>query len=326
VGFDKTGTLTSGKFRVARVTAMAGYTENELLAIVASVEKPSRHPLALSLVSTARERDLSVDRFKLVGDPHAVPGFGVQATVTAGEQPVSVCVGNLEFVQRHASGRPNIKPEDGTTLVWVACDGIICGCIDLEDSVRKESPTSVAALGRMGMSTALLSGDGSTSVERVAKICGIDPAFVFAQMRPSEKLATLRKLRAADGSAVGFVGDGVNDSLALAECDLSVALSEGSDLAEQASQVVVSGHSPISKIPALFLIARRTMATVRQNLMWALLYNACLIPIAAGALLPAFGIVLPPVLCGAAMGFSSISVVLNCLRLRHGLSRRALFP
>jgi Cu+-exporting ATPase len=312
VVFDKTGTLTAGRPAVTEILAAAGFSENELLAITASAEAGSRHPLSDALVAEAQRRGLAVgtaSRFE------AVAGSGVVAsvdgrTVLAGRaawlEDAGVALGDWSDQGRALALR-------GRTPVFVAVDGAPAGVFGVADPLRDGAREAVAALRALKCEVVLLTGDRRETAEAVAHELGIE-RFI-AEVLPAGKAEEIVKLRAA-GRRVAMVGDGVNDAPALSTADLGMAAGTGSDVAIAASDVTIVGSDPRSVTTALAL-GRATLRTIRQNLVWAFGYNALGIPLAAGVLYPWTGWLLSPIVASAAMALSSVSVVTNSLRLRR---------
>ena len=262
--------------------------------------------------------------FSLVPEPNAdtllveaLPGEGVMGSV-AGRR---VLVGNRRLMTRHEIAldplREAVERAAGSahTPVYVAVDGRPVGLIEIGDPVKSTAAEAVAGLRGRGIAVWLLSGDQRSAVEAVARLVGIDPSNVIAEVLPGEKADRIRELQAR-GLKVAMVGDGINDAPALAQADLGIAIGTGSDVAIEASDVTLVGGDPRLVASAIEL-SQRTMRIVKQNLFWAFAYNVVLIPVAMGALYPFFGITLDPILAAAAMALSSVSVVANSLRLRR---------
>ena len=312
VVLDKTGTLTRGRPEVTRVLAAQGFTEEEVLSLAAAAESGSEHPLARAVVSAASTRGLTTGAAESF---NATPGLGVEASVSGR----TVLVGSRKLLDtKGVAGAAVLEKElvaDGQTPVLVAVDGRLAGALGLADTAREEAAESVQVLHRMGLHVVMLTGDHEAPAARVARALGIDQ--VFAGVLPSGKAQVVRTLK-AEGRRVAMVGDGINDAPALAEADLGVAMGSGSDVARDAADVTLL-RADLRSLPAALGLARSTMRVIRQNLFWAFLYNALGIPVAAGLLYGMTGWLLSPMLASLAMSLSSVSVLLNSLRLR-GLS------
>lgn len=309
---DKTGTITQGRPSVTRVVAAAGFSEDTVLATAAAVERLSEHPLAEAVVSAAEER-------ALVSSPasgfDAVPGLGASAIVEGRR----VLIGNQRLMESReiAPSALLATAEElavaGATPVFVAVDGSVAGVIAISDPIK---PTSAAAIKRLrskGLRVVMLTGDRKTTALAVARMVGIDE--VVAGVLPEGKVAEVKRLQ-QDGRRVAMVGDGVNDAPALAQADAGLSMASGSDIASEASDVTLMRSDLEAAVSAIDL-SDRTVRVMEQNLAWAFLYNVIGIPVAAGALYAAFGLLLTPVLASAAMALSSFSVVSNSLRLRR---------
>jgi Cu+-exporting ATPase len=300
---DKTGTLTTGKPRVVTAT-------DDALAIAASAELPSEHPLGVAIVAEARARGMDPrppESFR------AEPGGGVVARV--GDHDVRLgSVRHLSGVDlRDGAARAEELARDGQTPVLVARDGVLVSVIGLRDEPAPGAKQAMERLREMGVEVAILSGDREAVALAIAKDLGIDRAI--AEMRPEDKARVVKEERER-GHVVAMVGDGINDAPALATADVGVTVARAADVAAAASDIaLVSGT--IEALPTALALARATLRTIRQNLFWAFVYNVVGIPIAAGALHPLFGWQLSPVLASAAMSLSSVSVLLNSLRLRR---------
>ncbi len=310
--FDKTGTLTLGKPTVADIASTTGSSDLEVLELAAAVERSSEHPLASAVMDAAEQRGLDVaiaDAFE------SDTGLGVRATVGH----VVVAVGN----RRHLAGLgidtsaldaiADGLAASGQTVIFVARDGRLAGIIGISDPVKAEAAAAVRELKAMDIEPWLITGDSTIVAEAVAKQVGI--GHVLAEVLPGGKSEKLAELQAA-GRHVAMVGDGINDAPALAGADLGVAIGTGADVAIEASDVTLVGGDPRLVVSAI-LLSRQTMRIIRQNLIWAFGYNTILIPVAMGALYPVWGITIDPALAAGAMAFSSVSVVLNSLRLRR---------
>jgi P-type Cu+ transporter len=312
IALDKTGTLTKGRPEVTDLVAAPGFDGDEVLALVAAVEADSEHPLAGAIVASARGRGLDlapVEGFE------AVPGFGVAGRV-AGRQ---VQVGAGRYLQRLGVDPGGLAAtvarlaDEGKTAMYAVVDGRVAAVIAVADAIKPSSPAAVAALHALGLRVAMVTGDDERTARAIAAKLGIDE--VLAEVLPDGKAEAVRALQAS-GRRVAFVGDGINDAPALAQADVGLAIGTGTDVAiESADVVLMSGD--LRNVPNAIALSKATLANIRQNLFWAFAYNTLLIPVAAGALYPAFGILLSPMFAAAAMGLSSVFVLTNALRLRR---------
>jgi Cu+-exporting ATPase len=316
---DKTGTVTEGRPRVVELLAADGAGgPNGLLELVASLERDSEHPLAAAIVGAAAERGL---RPAGAASFESIPGRGVVGLVGTRR----VIVGNralleAEGISPGAYANEAVRlSERGRTAVFVGVDGRLAGLIAIADPVKPTSRRAVEALRALGLDVWLVTGDDARTAHAVAREVGID--HVVADVLPADKAEVVKRLQADTGQAVGMVGDGVNDAPALAVADVGIAIGTGTDVAMEASDVTLVGGD-LEGVAAAILISRRTVRVIRQNLFWAFAYNVVGIPIAAGVLYPSFGILLSPVFASAAMALSSVSVVLNSLRLRGAARAR----
>jgi Cu+-exporting ATPase len=309
--FDKTGTLTAGRPSVSDVRVAEGADAGAVVGLAAGAEQGSVHPVAAAILDEAARRGLTVT------DPAAfesVTGRGVIASIGGRD----VLVGSRAFlVDRGAETAmlDALEPSAGSTrtTIFVAADGVALGAIDIEDEIKPGAADAVAQLRSAGLEVYLLSGDSSSAASAVARAVGIDN--VAAEVLPGEKAATVARLQ-GEGRVVAMVGDGINDAPALAQADVGIAIGTGTDVAIEASDVTLVGGDPRLVSSALD-VSRSTLRVIRQNLGWAFGYNILLIPVAMGVLYPFFGLRLDPILAAAAMAFSSVSVVLNSLRLRR---------
>jgi Cu+-exporting ATPase len=315
VVLDKTGTITEGKPTVTEVLGSAALpvtrrdpdaTSADVLRFAASLERGSEHPIASAVVQAAREQGLPLSESQ---DLVALPGLGVTGRVDG----KTVAVGNLRLMQKLGLADPGNPPNGARSLAFVSIDGRVAGAIVVTDPVRPSSRAAVEQLRAMGVEVVLLTGDVRTTAESVAREVRIDR--VVSEVRPEEKLEEIRRLRAAK-RVVAMVGDGINDAPALAEADVGIAMGTGTGVAMEAGDVTLLAGD-LRGVPAALRLSRRTMRTIRQNLFWAFVYNVIGIPVAAGVLYPFTGLRLSPAIAAAAMAFSSVSVVLNSLRLRN---------
>jgi Cu+-exporting ATPase len=307
---DKTGTLTEGKPAVAKIVAVGGAGEGEVLRIAAALERASEHPLAAAFVEAARKRELPLGA---VTDFRAVTGMGVVGRV--GGQ--SAAVGNARLMRD--LGVANVPEEEaqalaaqGKTVVFAAVEGRAIGMVALEDPVRASAREAVRGLRDDGISLTMLTGDSPANALVVARALGID--HVEADVLPADKAAAVRRLR-DQGKIVAMAGDGINDAPALAAADVGIAMGTGADVALESAGVVLL-HGDIGGIARARAASRATMRNIRQNLWLAFVYNALGIPIAAGVLYPSLHLHLDPMIASAAMSLSSFSVIANALRLR----------
>jgi cation-transporting ATPase V/Cu+-exporting ATPase len=301
VVLDKTGTITKGAMTLTDVIAVDGVDESELLRSAASVEVLSEHPIARAVVEGARDRGVDPATAEAFG---SVTGVGVRGVVegrevTVGRSPAATAPQDLRQRAGELAGR-------GRTVMWVTLDRDVIGVLGVADDLKPTAAEAVRRLHDLGVETALLTGDNRATAEAIAERTGIDR--VLAEVMPDEKVAEIRRLQ-AEGKRVAMVGDGINDAPALAQADLGVAIGTGSDVAIEAADLTLVGGDPVLASAAIDL-SRRTLRTIKQNLFWAFAYNTAAIPLAA------FGL-LDPMISAAAMAFSSVSVVLNALRLRR---------
>ena len=319
---DKTGTLTEGRPSVTDVvSASHGADEAFVLSVAYAAESVSSHPLAKAVCDEAIARGLSPIGEVLSHKVKDVVGRGVRADImgeSGAEQPC--IVGKYEFlvdnsvnVSRETFAREKAEEleKQGKTVVFVGFDGELVGVVAIADKPREDSREAVEALRRMGIETIMLTGDNQNTATAVAEMCGIEESF--SRLLPEEKEEYIRSY--SEKGVCAMVGDGINDAPALAAADIGIAIGAGTEAAIDCADVVLSGNSLCGVATAVSL-SGATITTIKQNLFWALFYNAVCIPIAAGALYPAFGILLSPMLASAAMSFSSVFVVVNSLRLR----------
>ena len=313
VVLDKTGTLTLGRPAVAAIIPATGVDEQRLLDLVASLEVGSEHPLGEAIVRRARELELG---FLAVEGFEAVAGRGVSGRVDGHKVTVGSgrLLGELGVDIAPLRDAADTAAADGSTVTWVAVDGVLAGLVTIADPLKAESAEAIRELRATGLEVWLLTGDGRLTAESVARRVGIPSDHVIAEVLPADKDAVIERFQ-AEGRKVAMVGDGVNDAPALARADLGVAIGTGADVAIEASDVTLVGGDPRLVASAIGL-SRATIRIVRQNLFWAFAYNVVLIPVAMGALYPAFGLSLSPALAAGAMALSSVSVVTNSLRLR----------
>ncbi len=309
---DKTGTLTEGTPRLTDIAPLGRWTEADLLAFAAAAEARSEHPIGEAIVAEAEARRLALPPAEAF---ESQTGLGIEATVGGR----AVRIGNRDFLAEHGieqTGLDGIEADlarSGKTVVRVAIAGEAAGVLAVADTVRPTSKEAVAALHGLGLEVVMVTGDAEASARAVAAAVGIER--VEANVRPADKAEVVRRYQRA-GKTVAMVGDGINDAPALAAADVGVAMGAGTDIAVEASDVTLVRDSLLAVADA-FRLSRRTMRTIRQNLFFAFVYNVVGIPVAAGVLYPAFGLLLSPVIASAAMALSSVSVVTNSLRLRR---------
>ena len=309
---DKTGTLTEGRPRLTTIVAADSVTEEELLTIAGAVEQNSEHPLAAAIVNGAKDRGV---KLPVVTDFQSTTGGGVTGQVNGRR----VLVGKPPFL--HAQGIADLGTleakaaelqQQGQTAIFVAMDGRAAGIVSVSDPIKESTPAAVEQLHKLGLKIIMLTGDNERTARAVAEKLGIDE--VEAGVEPQHKNERVRKLR-EQGQVVAMAGDGINDAPALAEADVGIAMGTGTDVAmESAGITLLKGD--LRGIEKAIRLSRAMMRNIRQNLFFAFIYNALGIPIAAGLLYPAFGLLLSPIIAGAAMSLSSVSVIANALRLR----------
>jgi Cu+-exporting ATPase len=305
VVLDKTGTLTAGKPQIAVIAPASGVSETELLHLAGSLEQRSEHPLAHAVIERATATGLALSE---VLEARAVPGKGIVGTVGGR----NVAAGNEALFSELGIALPAIpKADEGSTLL-VAIDGTYSGYFVAKDKVRDGAGEAIRRLEKHGMKAIMLTGDNAATANSIGRLTGI--AEIYSGLLPAQKLQHIRALQAS-GKRVAMVGDGINDAAALVQADGGIAMGTGTDLAREAGDAVLLRGEPIS-IPAALDLASATLRTMRENLGWAVGYNLIGIPLAAGVLYPAFGILLSPAIASAAMALSSVSVLANSLRLR----------
>jgi heavy metal translocating P-type ATPase len=312
VALDKTGTLTEGAPRLTDLAVADGFDRAEVLARVAAVEARSEHPIARAIVAAAEAEGLglpAVDGFE------SVTGMGV--TATAGGLPVHVGADRYmaslgHDVSTFATTAERLGDE-GKTPLYAAIDGRLATVIAVADPVKATTPDAIRALHDLGLKVAMITGDNRRTAEAIARSLGIDE--VVAEVLPGGKVEAVRALKAAHGR-LAFVGDGINDAPALAEADVGLAIGTGTDVAIEAADVVLMSGS-LTGVPNAIALSKATLRNIRQNLFWAFAYNTALLPVAAGLLYPAFGLLLSPILAAGAMALSSVFVLANALRLRR---------
>jgi len=310
---DKTGTLTEGKPKLMDVQPVDGFDAKEFLRLAASLEQNSEHPLTAAIVQGAKEKDIAFDDVKHF---RSVTAGGVVGTV-AGR---ALMVGKPEFLRNEKiTGLEPLEAsavklqEDGKTAMFVAIDGKPAGILAVADPIKSTTAEAIGALHALGLELVMLTGDNRRTAAVVAKQLGLDA--LEAEIEPAGKVAYVKKLR-AEGKHVAMAGDGINDAPALSEAEVGIAMGTGTDVAMQSAGITLL-KGDLRGIAKAIRLSRATMRNIRQNLFFAFLYNALGIPVAAGVLYPFFGLLLSPIIAGAAMSLSSVSVIGNALRLRR---------
>ncbi|WP_339762179.1 heavy metal translocating P-type ATPase [uncultured Sulfitobacter sp.] len=310
VAFDKTGTLTQGRPALTALIPAPGRSRDSLLAQVAAVETQSEHPIASAITAAAKNMTLpEATGFQ------AINGQGVTASVNGQD----IHIGNARLMDGlQVDTSPFVAEFDartgqGETVFYVSITGKIAGLIAISDPIKPDSKAAIEALHRRGIKVAMITGDDPKTAQSVAAALGID--HVVAGVLPDGKIAALDRLRGQDGH-IAFVGDGINDAPALAHADVGIAIGTGTDVAIESADVVLMSGS-LTGVNSAIAVSQETLRNIRQNLFWAFGYNVALIPVAAGALYPPFGILLSPILAASAMAFSSVFVLTNALRLRR---------
>jgi len=309
---DKTGTLTEGKPRLVGVEAGPGIEEATVLRLAATLERGSEHPLAAAIVSGAEERNVALGKAQSF---ESVTGQGVTGEVDGKR----VALGNQRLLESlgiepgELGERAEVLRAEGQTVMFVAIDGALAGIVGVADPIKETTPEAIAALHAEGVRIVMLTGDSETTARAVAAKLGLDE--IIAGVLPDQKAQTVKHLQ-GEGRVVAMAGDGVNDAPALAQAQVGIAMGTGTDVAmESAGVTLVKGD--LRGLVRARRLSRATMRNIRQNLFFAFVYNGVGVPIAAGVLYPEFGILLSPIIAAAAMSFSSVSVVLNALRLNR---------
>ncbi|UDF04071.1 heavy metal translocating P-type ATPase [Asticcacaulis sp. AND118] len=312
VALDKTGTLTEGKPSLTDMEVTGGFKGREVLAQIAAVEAKSEHPIARAIVEAAEAEALELPT---ITDFESVTGFGVRAKADG----VSVEIGADRYmkslghdVSAFASTATRLGAE-GKSPLYAAIDGRLAAIVAVADPIKPTTPEAIKALHALGLKVAMITGDNARTATAIAQRLGIDE--VVAEVLPDGKVDAIRRLKATYGKTA-FVGDGINDAPALAAADVGLAIGTGTDIAIEAADVVLMSGS-LQGVPTAIALSKATIGNIRQNLFWAFAYNVALIPVAAGALYPAFGILLSPVFAAGAMALSSVFVLGNALRLRR---------
>ncbi|GAA0721436.1 heavy metal translocating P-type ATPase [Clostridium malenominatum] len=312
VVFDKTGTITEGKPKVTDILTVNNFNEEYLLQIAASGEKGSEHPLGEAIVKSAEERGLD---FKAVESFNSIPGHGIHVNIDGHE----VLLGNKKLMEENNISLENMEDasnklaEEGKTPMYVSIDSKLSGIIAVADTVKESSRRAIEKLHKMGIEVAMITGDNRRTAEAIGRQVGIDR--VLAEVLPEDKAKEVKKLQ-EEGKKVAMVGDGVNDAPALVVADIGIAIGSGTDVAIESADIVLM-RSDLMDVPTAIQLSKKTITNIKENLFWAFAYNTIGIPVAMG-ILPLLGIdiLLNPMIAGAAMSFSSVSVLLNALRLK----------
>jgi Cu+-exporting ATPase len=309
--FDKTGTITEGKPKVTDVISVEGFTEDELLRLAASAEKGSEHPLGEAIVNSAVDKNLSFIETEAF---EALPGHGIEVTI-AGSR---LLLGNKKLMTAHNIALAELVTvsdqlaEQGKTPMYIAKDNEIAGIIAVADTIKPNSVPAIKKLHQMGIEVVMITGDNQRTAEAIAKQVGIDR--VLSEVLPEDKAKEVVKLQ-QEGKKVAMVGDGINDAPALAQADIGIAIGSGTDVALESADVVLM-RSDLMDVPTAVELSKATIKNIKENLFWAFAYNTLGIPVAMGVLYLFGGPLLNPMIAGAAMSFSSVSVLLNALRLK----------
>ena len=311
VAVDKTGTLTEGKPALTDLELALGFDRADVLGLMAAVEAKSEHPIARAIVDAAAGENIPLPA---VSDFESVTGFGVKAV--AGDKRVEIGADRYMAELGHdVAGFAQVAERlgnEGKSPLYAAIDGKLAAIIAVADPIKETTPAAIKALHDLGLKVAMITGDNKRTAEAIAKRLGIDE--VVAEVLPDGKVDAVRRLKAQHGK-VAFVGDGINDAPALAEADVGLAIGTGTDIAIEAADVVLMSGS-LQGVPNAIALSKATIGNIRQNLFWAFAYNTALIPVAAGLLYPAYGILLSPVFAAGAMALSSVFVLGNALRLK----------
>jgi Cu+-exporting ATPase len=310
--FDKTGTITEGKPKVTDIVVSNGVDQNKLLQIAASAEKGSEHPLGEAIVKDADEKGLKIlklDFFK------AIPGHGIKVKIDG----KVILLGNRKLMIESNISLKDLEEtsdklaSEGKTPMYISIGDELAGIIAVADTVKENSKKAIEKLHSMGIEVAMITGDNKRTAEAIAKQVGIDR--ILAEVLPQDKANEVKKLQ-AEGKKVAMVGDGINDAPALAQADIGIAIGSGTDVAMESADIVLM-RSDLMDVPTAIQLSKKTISNIKQNLFWAFGYNTLGIPVAMGILYIFGGPLLNPIIAAAAMSFSSVSVLLNALRLKR---------
>ena len=312
VAFDKTGTLTEGRPRLTDMELAQGFTRADVLAHVATAESRSEHPLARAIVQAATTEGVA-----LLALAHfdSVTGMGVQALVEGRQVQVGAdrYMRQLGIKVDAFSASAERLGQEGKSPLYVAIDGQLAAILAVADPIKADTAAAIAHLHQLGLKVAMITGDNARTAQAIARQLQIDE--VVAEVLPAGKVEAVQGLKSGFGQ-IAFVGDGINDAPALAAADVGVAIGTGTDVAMESADVVLMSGS-LRGVATAIALSQATLGNIRQNLFWAFAYNTALIPLAAGALYPLWGILLSPVFAAGAMALSSVFVLGNALRLRH---------
>jgi Cu+-exporting ATPase len=309
---DKTGTLTQGKPKVTSFLVQDGFDEKSILKYAASLERVSEHPLAQAVVEYAKDNDVELSE---VLNFNSTTGKGIEGEI----ENKKIALGSESFLESLGVSTQNIIKEadalreEANGVIFMAIDVKFCAIIEIEDPIKTTSSEAIKELQKEGIKVVVISGDNETTAKAVAKKLGIDE--VYAGILPEGKAKIVKELQ-EKGAVVAMAGDGINDAPALAQADVGIAMGTGTDVAIESAGITLIKGDLLSIVKVLKL-SRATMKNIRQNLFFAFIYNSAGVPIAAGVLYPYFGILLSPVIAAAAMSFSSVSVIVNALRLKN---------
>ncbi|MFT7561403.1 MAG: heavy metal translocating P-type ATPase, partial [Flavobacteriales bacterium] len=312
VAVDKTGTLTEGKPSLTYLETTDRFERNEVLTLIAAVETKSEHPIASAIIEAAEAENLKLPPVKGF---ESITGFGVKAEVDG----INVEIGADRYMNTLGHDvapfvvKASYLGDEGQSPLYVAIDGKLAAIIAVSDPIKKETPEAIKALHALGLKIVMITGDNQLTANAIARKLGIDK--VIAEVLPEGKVEAVKSLKAEYGK-LAFVGDGINDAPALAQADVGIAIGTGTDVAIEAADVVLMSGS-LKGVANAIALSQATIHNIQQNLFWAFAYNTALIPVAAGILYPAFGILLSPVFAAGAMALSSVFVLGNALRLRN---------
>ncbi|HBC95289.1 MAG TPA: cation-transporting ATPase PacS, partial [Clostridium sp.] len=312
VVFDKTGTITEGKPKVTDIIPLGTAKEDYLLQIAASAESASEHPLGEAIVKEAKNRNIPLEDAKSFA---AIPGCGIEVSIDDNE----VLLGNIKLISSRKISQKNIETEwqqlssEGKTPMYIAINGKLMGIIAVADVVKENSRKAVKKLHSLGIEVVMITGDNKNTAQAISRQVGIDR--VFAEVLPKDKASEVKKLQ-GENKKVAMVGDGINDAPALAQADVGIAIGSGTDVAMESADIVLMKSDLMDVVTAIDL-SKKTIKNIKENLFWAFGYNSLGIPVAMGVLFIFGGPLLNPMIAALAMSFSSVSVLLNALRLKR---------